>query len=61
MQKILQDRIDRFISDSGVPITRFCRAIGITPQTYYPWRKGETRISYATIQRIEEYLAKFNY
>jgi len=61
MKNSLTNRIDRFITDSGVPITRFCRAIGITPQTYYPWRKGETRISYATIQRIEEYLRKFNY
>ena len=54
-------RIDNFTSELGVPNTAFVRNVGISVTTYYKWRKGSLALSNATMQRISDYLSKYNF
>lgn len=54
-------RIDAFIRNTGLPITRFCRKIELSPQCYYRWRKGEVNLKDSTIKRIEMFLEQFGF
>lgn len=59
--KSLLEKTKRFIKDSGVATTVFCRKCKMHPSTYYAWRRGASRISLKLAQRINSYLRLFGY
>ena len=58
---MITTRIDTFIQSTGLPITRFCKKIELSPQCYYRWRKGEVNLKDSTIKRIEMFLEQFGF
>lgn len=61
MKNNLKDRIDNFLTELQVPVTKFCRRINISTQALYDWRKGKLNLSDSTLKRIDEYLAKYGF
>lgn len=61
MTKQLKDRIDNFLTELQVPVTKFCKRINLSTQSLYDWRKGKLNLSDSTLKRIDEYLAKYGF
>jgi hypothetical protein len=45
----------------GIPVTRFCRAVGISSATYYRWLAGDLVLSEQTENRIKNYINQFTH
>lgn len=61
MSKKLQVRIDNFLSELQVPVTKFCKKINLSTQSLYDWRKGKLNLSDSTLKRIDNYLTKYGF
>lgn len=57
----LAQRLDAFLLATGLPITRLCKKIELTPQSFYCWRNGSLNLKPETLQRIDKFLTQFNY
>lgn len=60
-KKNLEDRIDQLLSDSGIPITRMCSKLKLSPSSYYRWRNGELQLTEQRIEDMNNFLTKFGY
>ena len=61
---LLKDRCNAVISDIGIPVTVFCRKVGISTASYYRWLLDDLKLKDSTLCRIEkniEFHAKLNY
>ena len=58
---MLKKRCERFLRELSVPTAAFCRKINISTTAYYNWRAGLLNLSDATLQRIDDYLTKYNF
>lgn len=61
MNNQIIDRINRYLYESGIPKTRFCRKIGISTQYLYKLLTGERRFSDKITAVFDEYLGKQGY
>lgn len=61
MNEKLKQRCNIFITELGVPVTVFCKHVGISARAYYFWKKDELGFAESTLQRIDEYLKKYNF
>lgn len=61
MTKQLKERIDNFLTELQVPVTKFCKRINLSTQSLYDWRKGKLNLSDSTLKRIDEYLTKYGF
>lgn len=59
--KELLERVSRFLEEMGTPVTKFCKRVGISTPAYYAWRNGTLTLSEPTLQRIDDYLQKYNF
>lgn len=57
----LKERCKKLIAYFDLPVTRFCRKIGISPQAYYRWQKGELNLSENTEKNIDRFLMENNF
>ena len=57
----LIDRCQHFLDELGFPATVLSRKIGISSQALYEWRRGNLNLADSTLQRIDEYLKKYNF
>lgn len=57
----LKERCNKFIEEIGVPISVFCKNIGISRTQYYSWQRGDRNLSGYMEQRISDYLEKYNF
>ncbi len=57
----LKSRCDRFLFELGIPVTRFCGKISLSKSGYYGWKSGQLKLAETTLQRIDEYLKKYNF
>lgn len=57
----LKERCNKFIKEIGIPITVFCKNIGVSRTQYYAWQKGERNLPRNMEQRILDYLEKYNF
>lgn len=57
----LKDRCRRFLSELGVPVTRFCKNIELSTSSYHDWQRGRYGLSQNTLNRIERYLEKYGF
>lgn len=57
----LENRITKFMTELGIPMTAFCRNIGMSTSTIRKWKKGQVQLSDAKLQRIDEYLRKYGF
>lgn len=61
MERKLIMRCEQFISELGLPVTRFCKNIDLSPTAYYSWRRGEMNMRREKQKEIDEYLKKYNF
>lgn len=57
----LKARLQKFLDELGVPVTVLSSKISLSPQSLYDWRKGKLRLSEKTLNRLDEYLKKYNF
>lgn len=61
MKGYILDRIERITKELGVPMTKLCRNMDITPHSIYAWKKGEINLKPETVKRIDDYLSKYGF
>lgn len=57
----MKTRIQRFLTELGLPKTRFCKGIGISTQALNAWLRDDLRLSDSTLKRIDNYLRKYGF
>ena len=57
----LPERCENFITEMGVPVTKFCQNIKLSRTSLYDWKKGKLKLSDVTLKRIDEYLKKYGF
>lgn len=57
----LKKRCKKFIDDLGVHVAKFADNCGIGRSTYYKWIKGDIELTPSTLNKIDDYLKRFNY
>lgn len=61
MKGDLINRIERIRSELGIPMTKLCRNMEITPRSIYAWKNGEINLKDETVKRIDDYLTKYGF
>lgn len=54
-------RAKNFLSELGVPVTTFCRNIGISTVAYNRWQRNDLKLSEETVKRVSDYLLKYGF
>lgn len=57
----LQERLNKFIKEVGVPITRIGREVDLSATSIYHWLSGDRILSAKSVEKIEKYLQRFDY
>lgn len=57
----LKTRCINLLKALELPKTRFCKKIKISTQAFNAWLRGDLNLKDDTLQRIDEFLKKFNY
>lgn len=57
----LQDRCKRFLAELGIPVTKFCARISLSRTCLYDWFDGNLKLSQSTLDRINDFLTKYNF
>ena len=57
----LAQRCDNFVKTLGVPITKFCKNIGLSRTALYDWQHGKLKLSDNTLARIEQYITQYGF
>lgn len=55
----IKTKCRKVTTEIGIPVTKFCRCVGISSTTYYRWLAGDLRLSEETENRIKNYTEKF--
>ena len=56
-----KEQIKPTLQEIGIPISFFCRNIGISQTAFYKWIHGELKLSESNEQRITDYMEKAMY
>lgn len=57
---MLKNRVTSFINELGLPKSRFAKKIGISVSALTRWLDGDLVLSESTLNRIDEFLRRFN-
>lgn len=49
------------LDELGIPITSFCRKVGISASYFYACKKGTLNFSKEVDERINDYLTKYGF
>lgn len=58
---MLKERVKKYLNETGVPRTVFCKKIGISTGYLYKWLHDERSISEILEVTIDTYLSKYNF
>ncbi len=61
MAVTLSERVTAFLNELSISKTAFCRNVKISVSSLWRWQHGEFELSDATLQRIDDYLTKYNF
>lgn len=61
MSDDLKKRCKTMIETTEVPVSKFCRRIGISPTAYYRWQKGDLNLGEKTLRTIQADLERLRY
>jgi len=56
----LQERSKKFISEIGLPYSRFAKNVSLSTDALRKWLIGDLRVKAETEQRIDAFLRKYN-
>ena len=57
----LEKRASKFLLELGIPMTAFCKNIGMSTSTIRKWKNGQLQLSEKTAKHIDEYLCKYGF
>lgn len=57
----IKERCKHMINELGIPVTRFCQNIRLSPHSYYDWQKEKVELSEKRLSSIDEYLKKYGF
>ena len=57
----LENRITTFMTELGIPMTAFCKNIGMSTSSIRKWKNRQLQLSDAKLQHIDEYLRKYGF
>lgn len=57
----LIERCQKMLDELGIPITSFCRKVGISASYFYACKKGTLNFSKEVDERINDYLTKYGF
>lgn len=57
----LMNRVEKFINELGVSKSAFCQRVKLNVSTLWKWMHGQLELSNETLQRIDNYLTKYNF
>lgn len=57
----LKERCKQMFAITEKPVTKFCRAIGMSTTAYYKWMKDELNLSDERLEAIDTELKRMNY
>lgn len=57
----LQERVNKFLSELGVPVTVFAKKVNLSARSIYAWRRGDLILSNTSLQRIEQHITKYGF
>ena len=60
-QTEIKARAKKFIAELGIPVTCFCKNIGISSSAFNRWQRNDLNLSETTVNRISEYLKRYNF
>lgn len=60
-QTEIKTRAKSFLAELGIPTTRFCFNVGISPSAFNRWQRNDLILSESTVKRILDYLKRFNF
>lgn len=55
----LKQQITDTLKRVGIPMTVFCRKVGISVTAFYRWRQGDLRLSDEKVDRIKTFVLQF--
>lgn len=53
-------RAKDFIDELGLPVTRFAKCVGLSPDTIRQWLAGTLKLRESNVNRIDNFLKSFN-
>lgn len=57
----VKERCKQFTSELGIPVTKFCKNIALSPTSYHDWQRDRAKLSEKTLTRISEYLERYGF
>jgi transposase-like protein len=61
MSNDLKRRCKTMIATTEVPVSKFCRRIGISSTAYYRWQNGDLQLGEKTLKAIQADLERLRY
>lgn len=58
---MLKTRIKNFVEEFDMPVTVFCKKVGMSTTSYYKWMQGAFNFSEEREKKISEYLSKYGF
>lgn len=58
---MLKTRIENFLKEFDMPITVFCKKVGMSTASYYKWMQEAFNFSEEREKKISEYLTKYGF
>lgn len=58
---VLKDRLEKYLYETDIPKTKFCRRLDISTTYLYKLLKGERPFSDKVSRVIDEYLQRYGY
>ncbi len=55
-----KQKVQAFLTEFEMPKEKLCKRLGISRQIMRSWLNGELNLSDATIERIENFLSKYD-
>lgn len=57
---MLKDRVNSFLTELGLPVTRFARCVDLSAESIRKWLSDELVFKQSTEDRIDRFLKSFN-
>ena len=57
---MVKERAKQFLQEIGLPVTRFAKCIGLSPDAIRQWLAGDLNLKQSNIDKIDKWLKSFN-
>ena len=57
---MVKERVKDFLKEIGLPVTRFAKCIGLSPDAVRQWLADDLNLKQSNIEKIDKWLKQFN-